>query len=196
VSTDGGGNGEEEPPGDALGALLAAAVAGDRRSLEDLLSAAYDLMYPVCRRVLGDDADAADAAQEALIAVSRSYARFDGRSRLSTWLYRVAVNAAIDQGRRRARRARVDLAAGTDRTGTGVTLGESVALSVDVEAALGRLSVEFRSAVVLRDMMGLDYEEISQVLGIPPGTVRSRIARGRSQLAAIWADAEGAEAGS
>lgn len=167
-------------PADDLSALAGRARDGDRRALEDLLRASYDRVYPVCRRIMGHDADAADAAQEALVSVVRGLARFDGRSLYTTWLYRIAVNAAVDELRRRSRRpiATVPLVEPAGDGGVDVALG-----MLDIEAALAHLPVEFRAAVVLRDVCGLDYAEIAEVLGVPGGTVRSRIARGRSLLA-------------
>lgn len=173
-----------------------AAQAGVRQALEDLLREHHDRIYAVCRRLTGNDADAADATQEALLAVVRGLPRFDGRSRFSTWVYRVAVNASLDELRRRRRRPEPTLdddsrsggvGAIVEPAGAGTFDPETVAERLDVDSALRRLSPEFRSAVVLRDLCGLDYAEIADVLGVPPGTVRSRIARGRAALAPLLA---------
>jgi RNA polymerase sigma-70 factor (ECF subfamily) len=159
---------------------VAAAQQGDRRALEDLLGRHYDRLHAVCRRMAGNDADGADATQEALIAVVRGLGRFDGTSKFSTWAYRVAVNATLDELRRRARRPAGSL---DEVPATAAAVSEpDVALRADVDAALLKLPVEFRAAVVLRDLTGLDYAEIADVLQLPPGTVRSRIARGRAML--------------
>jgi RNA polymerase sigma-70 factor, ECF subfamily len=144
----------------------------------------------VCRRITGNDADAADACQEAMIAVVRGLPRFDGRSRFGTWVYRIATNAALDQVRRRGRRpVPVDETAGPAAASAspGGPVDEQVAGRVDIDAALLRIPAEFRAAVVLRDLCGLDYHEIGEVLGVPPGTVRSRIARGRAALVPLLA---------
>ncbi len=117
----------------------------------------------------------------------RGLARFDGRAKFSTWSYRVATNACLDELRRRGRRPTPGLpevetgepAPDRDRPG----LDQSVADRLVLDDALRQLPEEFRAPVVLRDQLGLDYAEIAQVLGIPPGTVRSRIARGRARLA-------------
>lgn len=139
--------------------------------------------------MLGNDTDAADAAQEALIAVVRGLDHFDRRSRFSTWTYRVAVNASLDELRRRRRRpVSVDTAdplSVAHRPDASPAVDRAVGDRIDVDAALARLPVEFRVAVVLRDLCGLDYAEIAEVLDIPPGTVRSRIARGRAALAPL-----------
>jgi RNA polymerase sigma-70 factor (ECF subfamily) len=154
-----------------------------------LLRRHHDRVYALCRRMTGNEADARDATQEALIAVCRGLDRFDARSAFTTWLYRVATNACLDELRRRGRRPRpVDPA--SDDAGPAAATARSVpsaaddvALRLDVDAALATLPDEFRAAVVLRDLCTLDYGEIAEVLGIPPGTVRSRIARGRAALA-------------
>lgn len=158
-----------------------AARSGDRQALDDLLRRHYDRLYAVCRRLTGNDADAADATQDALISIVRGLPRFDGtNARFSTWAYRVAVNATLDELRRRKRRTAGSL---DEAIGMGVPSSESrVADRIDIDAALEKLPMEFRTAVVLRDLCGLDYAEISSVLDIPGGTVRSRISRGRSML--------------
>ena len=161
--------------------LVRAASKGDREALEIVLRRHYPRIYAICRRLAGNDADAADAAQEALLAVSRGLTRFDGRSSFTTWSYRVATNACLDELRRRQRRtadALPDEVPGTRRD----PVGDQITARLDIDSALGSLSEEFRVPVVLRDQAGLSYDEISTVLNIPPGTVRSRIARGRSHL--------------
>ena len=150
----------------------------------------------------GNDADAADACQEALVAIVRGLPRFDARSSFGTWAYRIATNAALDELRRRRRRPDPGLpedegsraGAGPLRARSGDP-AEAAAARLDVDAALATLTPEFRAAVVLRDLCGLSYEEIGETLGIPPGTVRSRIARGRSALAPLLAG-EGNQPGS
>ncbi len=141
----------------------------------------YPRVFAICRRLAGNDADAADAAQEALIAISRGLKRFDGRSSFTTWSYRVATNACLDELRRRQRRDAVplpDQLAG-ERSDP---VGERISTRLDLDAALMEVPEQFRVPVVLRDQAGLSYDEISAVLKIPPGTVRSRIARGRTRL--------------
>lgn len=172
---------------DAL--LIARARDGDRRALDRLLREHEPRIYAVCRRIAGNDADALDATQEALMAVVRGLERFDGRARFSTWVYRVATNACLDELRRRRRRPIVGLPEHPDGTPIEPPADEPavdavVADRLLVDAALSELPEDFRAAVVLRDLCQLDYREIAEVLDVPPGTVRSRIARGRAQLAA------------
>ncbi len=165
--------------------LVSAAQRGDRQAVETLLRRHHDKIHSICRRLAGNDADGMDATQEALVAIVRGLPRFGGRARFTTWAYRVATNAALDELRRRARRPVPGLPAERDDT-LGPTAGTDpadVALRVDIDAALAQLPEEFRVAVVLRDVAGCDYAEIATILRIPPGTVRSRIARGRGRLA-------------
>lgn len=163
-------------------ALARAAARGDRRSLEVLLDRHADRVHAVCRRVIGHPEDALDAAQEALISIARGIGSFDGRSAFTTWIYRVATNAALDELRRRRRRPTpVDELPEPAAPGSGID--DRVGAQLDVDAALAQLPEEFRVAVVLRDLCDLDYAEIASVLDVPPGTVRSRIARGRAALA-------------
>jgi len=159
--------------------LAAAAAAGDRPALETLLERYADRVHAICRRIVAHPEDALDATQEALIAITRGIGRFDGGSAFTTWLYRVATNAALDELRRRSRRpvpldAPLDLAS---PSGEG-----AVDARLDVDRALAEVPEEFRTAVVLRDLADLDYPEIAAVLGVPLGTVKSRIARGRRAL--------------
>lgn len=149
----------------------------------------------MCRRLAGNEADALDATQEALISIARGIRHFDGRAALSTWIYRVATNACLDELRRRRRRPTPGLPEDLDEAGgnggrraSASTTSAGIEALPDrmaIDAALAELPDEFRAPVVLRDLCDLDYAEIAEVLGIPPGTVRSRIARGRAQLARL-----------
>ncbi|HKN40410.1 MAG TPA: sigma-70 family RNA polymerase sigma factor [Acidimicrobiia bacterium] len=174
-------------------ALAAAANSGDRGALETLLARHLDRVHAICRRVTGHPEDALDATQEALIAVTRGLHRYDGRALFTTWLYRVSTNAALDELRRRKRRPEPaelsdDRPPAASGAGGAAAVGSSpvesaVAARLDVDAALAGLSPEFRAAVVLRDLCDLDYAEIAEILDVPIGTVRSRIARGRAAIA-------------
>jgi len=173
--------------------LLDAARCGDRRALETLLVSHYDRIHAVCRRMLGNEADALDAAQDTLLAAVRSLDRFDGRSSVGTWLYRIATNCCLDELRRRRRRPVVGLP-GDDgdrwspprhrslRSATGADPADEAAARLDVDEALQSLAADHRVVLVLRDVCDLPYDEIAGVLGIPVGTVRSRLARGRAAL--------------
>lgn len=167
---------------------MAAAQAGDRTALDQLLRRHYDRVHAVCRRITGSEADAADAAQEAMIAMVRSLPRFDGRSTFGTWAYRIATNASLDELRRRRRRPAVARTDGEERLhqeaadpDAGMQI-DAVATRDELDSALARLSDDFRVPVVLRDLADLDYAEIAAALDVPIGTVKSRIARGRAAL--------------
>ena len=146
----------------------------------------YDRIHAVCRRITGSASEADDACQEALIKIVRSLPRFDGRSTFATWAYRIATNASLDELRRRKRRpslqavgdAAIDVVddAASRRVGR---IDDQLA----IDDALATLSDDFRVVVVLRDVVDLDYQEIANVLDLPLGTVKSRIARARAQLA-------------
>ena len=171
--------------------LARRAADGDNGALDALLRNHIALVHGVCRRILGNPDDALDATQEALIAIARKIGSFDGRAKFSTWVYRVASNAALDEARRRARRPvpLENLPEAGRRTHGAATDAGSVD-RLDVDAALARLTPEYRAAVALRDLVGMDYAEIGDVLGIPPGTVRSRISRGRAALADLLGNRE------
>ena len=165
--------------------LTKAAQAGDRRALEQLLRRHHDQIHAICRRLAGNDADGLDATQEALIAIVKGLPRFHGRAKFTTWAYRVATNATLDELRRRGRRPTPGLPDTEHRRRSGAAADDpsEMAVRLDLDAALAQLPEEFRAPVVLRDVAGCDYAEIGAILRIPPGTVRSRISRGRSRLA-------------
>ena len=143
-----------------------------------------DRLHDTLAKLLGDRHDAADAAQEAFVKAWRKLDTFRGESGFRTWLTRIAVNAAVSRGRTAARRGtRTGLPAdspGTDPPPDAAPLAGERAEAV--RAAVAALPEEFRAAVVLKEFDGLAYEQIAEVLGVPVGTVRSRLHRGREQL--------------
>jgi RNA polymerase sigma-70 factor (ECF subfamily) len=161
------------------------AQRGDRAAIEAIIREVHPLVHNVCRRTLSHDADADDATQNALINVMRNIDRFDGRSSFTTWVYRIAANAAIDESRRRRRRMHVVSDEHEMADDAGLVAETQVDDADRLRPLLRQLPEEFRVAVVLRDVMDLDYDEIAEVLGVPGGTVRSRIARGRAKLAEL-----------
>jgi RNA polymerase sigma-70 factor (ECF subfamily) len=170
--------------------LVAAAQRGDGAAMDLLLRRHYDRVHAVCRRIAGSTRDADDAAQEAMIRVVRSIDRFDGRAAFGTWVYRIATNTALDELRKRKRRPQLHVVADDDRDrGPMEPVDELAHRSVDavvdriaIDEALAALPDDFRTPVVMRDVGDLDYAEIAAELGIPVGTVKSRIARGRKLL--------------
>lgn len=167
--------------------LVERAQEGDSAALEELLRRQHPRLHAVCTRILGRRADADDATQNALIAIVRGLPSFDGRSAFSTWAYRIATNAALDELRRRRRRPQPRLTESDDRSDPVDRHSDEAMRALEnrevVERALAALPDEFRVAVVLRDVADLDYASIATVLDVPIGTVRSRIARGRALLA-------------
>lgn len=167
--------------------------AGDHAAFEKVVRAFYPRVYRLCLRLLGQAADAEDAAQEAFLRVHRAASRYRGNAALSTWIYRIAYNTCLDELRRqrKARQARFDdgdvleatLAAIPD-PGSGP---EDIACTADelavVRDILTELPFEYRAVLVLREIEQLSYDEIAAVLKCPVGTVRSRLARGRRLLA-------------
>lgn len=177
--------------------LVARCREGDRAAFGEFVRAFQDRVFGVCLRISGDRHDAADATQETFVRALESISRFDERAAVFTWLYRIAVNLAIDQRRRRGRAGVVPLDGrrrGEDAGGG--SLGERLAAggpgpddrlhATEREAAVARAIVELdeeqRVVVVLRDIDGLDYAQIAEVLQLPVGTVKSRLFRGRMML--------------
>lgn len=169
---------------------MRAAQSGDRDALDALLRRHYDRLHALCRRLTGNEADALDATQESLIAITRGLVRFDGRAAFSTWAHRVATNACLDELRRRSRRPVPGLPARDDGgfedvEARGPSAIDGVPDRMAIDTALALVPERFRIPVVLRDVCDLGYADIAGTLGIPPGTVRSRIARGRAILAGL-----------
>ncbi|MGA0877603.1 MAG: RNA polymerase sigma factor [Ilumatobacteraceae bacterium] len=154
-------------------------------SLNDLLRQHHPMIRAVCWRILNDDSDADDAAQNAMISIARRIDTFDGRSAITTWIYRIATNAALDEIRRRRRRPRPvgDRSILTVVDSSSERAMDTIDGADQLNAALAQIPEEFRVALILRDVVDLDYEEIGRILNVPGGTVRSRIARGRARLA-------------
>ncbi len=159
-------------------------LTGDAAAFAELMRAHEDRVFAVCLRMMRDREAALDATQETFLSVFRKADRFSGRSAFSTWLYRVAVNTCYDALRRTRRRPTTALPQHTDPE--DVASGDQLAAAdvrPTIEAALGELPVEFRAAVVLSDLEGLPLQEVGDLLGVPVGTVKSRVFRGRRLLA-------------
>lgn len=147
-------------------------------------------VYNLCLRILGDPDEAADASQDTFLAALRKLHTFRGEAAFTTWLHRVTVNACYDSLRRKRRRPLLHIVHDEDDELPEPALpapdhSDRIALSVDVERALLEIPEEFRIALVLADVRDLPYDEISQVLDIPVGTVKSRVFRGRAALGRV-----------
>lgn len=175
-------------------------LAGDASAWEELLRAHNRKIYNLCYRFSGGSSDAEDLTQEIFIKVFQMLRTYDAaQGAFSTWLNRVARNHLVDHYRR-TRKDRVTSSLDDEtvqieaRPSPGSGPLDQVAareLRDLLQLALQRLSPEMREAVILRDLQDMDYLEIAQVLGVPEGTVKSRINRGRLELARILRRIEG-----
>ena len=168
-----------------------AARQGDQDAFEQLVRAYEKRVFALTLRMCGNPEDAAEAAQEAFLAVWQGLKFFRGESSFSTWLYRLASNACVDllrrEGRHRAaagpslddEELRLETA---DPAPTPQEAAERAELRRQIENGLRALPAEYRQVLILREMHQLSYEEIGQTLSLDPGTVKSRISRGRKRL--------------
>lgn len=174
--------------------LVRRCLAGDDRGWEQLVKVYNRRTYNLCYRFTGNISEAEDLTQEVFIKVFRMLGTFDpAQSQFGTWLNRVTRNHLVDHYRRTSRdrstaslddeEARIEpRAAPASDPMTGVEDRERKDL---LQAALARLSPDMREVVILRDLQGLEYAEIAQILGAPEGTVKSRLNRGRLELAHV-----------
>jgi RNA polymerase sigma-70 factor (ECF subfamily) len=159
--------------------LVRRAQRGDRFAFEALVERHQSRLFTLAARVLGSRQDAEDAVQDALVRAWLALPRFRGDARFSTWLYRICLNAARDaRGRRRIHVAEAE----TEPADPRDRFAEHE-LSGDLQRALNALPEDYRDAVVLADVLGCSYAEVAELTGVPEGTVKSRVFRGRSELA-------------
>jgi len=198
---------EQEAAQEALGRLVRRCVAGDPEAWQELVVSQHRRIYAICYRFTGSGTDAEDLTQEVFLKLYRNLASFDvERGSFQTWITTLARNLLVDHFRRtRLERASDSLDASFSGDDDGATLGDRLAdphpspeshaagmeLRVRIQQALAQLSPELREAVILRDLEDMDYKEIAQVLRIPEGTVKSRISRGRGELARLLHRIEG-----
>lgn len=165
--------------------LVAAYVDGDVSAFDELMRAHEDRVFGICLRMLRDRDAALDATQDTFLTLFRKADRYQATAAFSTWLYRVTVNTCYDHLRRAKRRSADPLPDHIDPADPrSADPLESVELRPAIEEALQHVAEEFRAAVVLVDCEGLSLEQVSHMLGVPVGTVKSRVFRGRRQLAA------------
>jgi RNA polymerase sigma-70 factor (ECF subfamily) len=167
--------------------VIRAAASGDEAAFTALMRSAQPHVWRFLRHLLGDDEQAADVTQETFVRVHRSLGRFRHQARFSTWLFAIARNAAVDEQRRGARRQRLQNAIARPRAAPDASLG------MEVRTALAALSPRLREAFVLVEVFGQPYQDAAEILGVPLGTVKSRVFRARLELVA-WFD-EGSAAG-
>lgn len=142
-------------------------------------------MYSVAYRLAGNQSDAEDVVQDALLRVKRGLETYTPGS-LQGWLARIVTNVFLDETRRRKRRPQTHLPDDPDRVLIGAPAADEAlameSLPDHLQSAIASLPEEFRTAVVLCDVAGLSYAEIAEQSGVPVGTVRSRVHRGRLRL--------------
>ncbi len=176
--------------------LVAAALSGDQSAFEQIVRRYQRPMVNLIARITGERDRAEDLAQEAFVKAFRSLAAFDTARRLSSWLFRIAHNTAID-AMRRPRRPTVSIDSPPEgQAPLAVPVAppepdpvERAALGAALETALRRLRPDFRAAVVLRYDEGLPFDEIGHVMGIPEATARSHVHRARKELARYLSEA-------
>lgn len=171
--------------------LIQNCLAGRRDAFGQLVERYQNRLYHSLVHLLGSSEDAQDAAQDAFVQAYEKLASFRGQSQFYSWLFRIAFNTAVS-AKRKIRRMSVSLdgrreASGDELTDANPSTEPSYALDVSdrqrlVRQALSELSEEFRTALVLKEMDGMSYEEIADVIEVPLGTVRSRIHRARMEL--------------
>jgi len=183
--------------------LIKAAARGDRLAMTRLLQTIQGPVYNTCLRMLSNPQDAEEVAQETMLRVIQHLSEFEGRSDLSTWVTRIAMNQSLTRLRQRKLRKTASLDAESGNSDEGPTLGQtlsdereltgdsSVELAEDLtllQEGIRELDEEFRSVIVLRDLQEMDYAQIASVLNVPVGTVKSRLFRARAALRS-WMEA-------
>jgi len=179
--------------------LIDRCLQGHVEAFGELVRRYQDRLYNALFRFLGNPEDARDVAQEAFLSAFRNLKKFRGRSQFFTWLYRIALNHALDL-KRRVKTSRA-LPEAEDSPHPNELQDRSVSATPDwhlqrreederLQQALAKLSNEYRLVLILRDLDELSYEEIAKVLDIPIGTVRSRLHRARMELRRLLQEME------
>jgi len=171
--------------------LLEQSLEGDLNAFEVIVNRYKDRLYNFVVRFVGDQQTAEDIVQDTFLRAYRNRGSFQAIAKFSTWIYTIAGNLAKSELRRRKRWRFLSLGS-QDERGAPLELPdpgsrpdrstETALAEVQIEEALARLPDRYREAVILRDVEGLDYDEIAKIIGCPLGTVKSRINRGRLRL--------------
>lgn len=181
--------------------FVARLVARDESAFNELVVAYERRVFALVFRMIGRREEAEDLAQEVFVQVFKAIDQFRGESKLSTWIFRIAVNLCKNRAKYLSRRRsgeQDDVHEMADRMsgdgGKGVTVGdiarpdemlEGVQLERIVKRAIAEVDPDFREVLILRDVEDMSYDEIAQVTGLAEGTVKSRIFRARAQLRAL-----------
>ena len=180
--------------------LVQRCLAGENSAWEDLLKLHTRKIFNLCYRFTGRPSEAEDLTQEVFIKIFQTLQSYDaGQGTFATWLGRVARNHLVDHYRR-TKKDRITSSLDEEEGAIERTPSLAAGPGAQVESrerkellqmGLDKLSPDLREAVILRDLNDLDYDEIAQVLGVPQGTVKSRINRGRLELARVLKRMEG-----
>lgn len=170
-----------EPAGEPDRALLDACERGEREAFAALFEGYKDRVYAVALRLTGDPSEAGDITQDVFLKLLTRIHQFRSEARFGTWLHRIVVNTFLDARKRRPHVVPFDEEAIPERA--RFPHGHSPDLAYDVARSLARVDLVFRVPLVLRYVGGLSYAEIGETLGLPAGTVASRISRGVRDLA-------------
>jgi RNA polymerase sigma-70 factor (ECF subfamily) len=192
---------EQEAAQEAIARLVRQCMAGDGQAWQHLVVSQHRRIYAICYRFTGSGTDAEDLTQDVFLKLYKNLASFDTqKGSFQTWITTLARNLLVDHFRRtRIDRFSDSLDSTFDGSEDGPTMADRLAdsrpsqenhvagleLRGRIQDALKQLSPELREAVILRDLEDMDYKEIAQVLRIPEGTVKSRISRGRGELAKL-----------
>ena len=169
--------------------LAKRAAGGDRGAFHAIVESYAPLLYRVARGMARNNADAEDVVQDALLAAYKSMGSYDGRSSLKTWLSKITMKRAISAWRKNRRHlaaapleAAQETAARSGQYGGSSAATAAVDQKLDLSVVLRMLAPEYQEIFVLREVEGLSYAEIAERLGVPPGTVDSRLYRARAEL--------------
>lgn len=164
-------------------ALVERYVGGDLTAFDELVARHQSRVFGICVRMLKDRHDAFDATQDTFVTLFRKADRYRAEAAFTTWLYRVTTNVCYDHLRRQQRKRTESL---PDHVDPKDPQGEDAFASADLRPAitdaLAALQPEFRAAVILVDLEGMALDSAAETLGVPVGTVKSRVFRGRRQL--------------
>lgn len=165
--------------------LVARFLAGDQAAFTALVHRHERRVYNLALRMLGREEDAKDAAQDAFLNALRKLSSFRGQAAFTTWMHRVTMNTCYDILRKRRREPLLDDPPDDIPSRVTGDPASQVADAIDVQRALVEVPVDFRAVLILHDVQDLAYEDIAEILGIPVGTVKSRLHRGRVALARL-----------
>ncbi len=178
--------------------LVRLAKDGNVAAFETLIGEYQKRIFAIAYRMIQNPEDAADLTQEVIVKIFKHLDKFQGNSKFSTWVYRIATNTCLDELKKTRRNTTVYSLDKEIETEEGSLMGElpdqgatpeqaaeKKAVQTAVRVAIGRLNPEHKKVIVLRDLQGLSYEEIAEIINCSVGTVKSRISRARENLKKI-----------